>query len=131
MSTPFNDLKTTAIGNTGEDVVCNYLQARGWNVLARQWRCRWGELDVVACKDNSLRFVEVKTRSAGNWDADGRKAVSRSKQAKIVRTAQRFLQQYPRYADCFCQFDVVLVKRRGDTYAIANYLAGAFDASDG
>ncbi len=48
-------------GNRGEALVADHLVAQGWRILARQWRCRWGELDVVAHKGSTLAFVEVKT----------------------------------------------------------------------
>lgn len=100
------------LGDRGEAFVVNWLQQQGWRVIARQWHCRWGELDIVAYQTEPsycLAFVEVKTRRQGSLDAAGRLAITPQKQAKLWQTAQRFLSEHPRYADFPCRFDVALV----------------------
>ena len=103
------------IGTLGEDLVAQWLQSNCWIVLHRRFSCRWGEIDIIAQfedgkPDNSmLAFIEVKTRSSGNWDAGGRSAITRQKQAKLFTTAQMFLSEYPDKADYPCRFDVAIV----------------------
>jgi putative endonuclease len=102
------------IGVLGEDLVTQWLQSHGWIILHRRWRCRWGEIDIIAQHNGDtptprLAFVEVKTRSRGNWDAGGRNAITLQKQAKLWRTAEVFLAKYPYKADYACQFDVAVV----------------------
>ncbi|MBR8835068.1 MAG: YraN family protein [Stigonema ocellatum SAG 48.90 = DSM 106950] len=114
------------IGVLGEDLVVQWLESTGWEILHRRWRCRWGEIDIIAQQDGehichlrtpkaqqsqpTLAFVEVKTRSQDNWDAGGRSAIALKKQTKLWRTAGIFLARYPQKADYTCQFDVAIVQ---------------------
>jgi putative endonuclease len=113
------------IGLFGEDLVVQWLQSTGWVILHRRFYCRWGEIDIIAQHPGEgrlgdgenlfttpsplLAFVEVKTRSSGNWDAGGRNAITPKKQRKLWLTAENFLVQYPENADYFCRFDVAIV----------------------
>lgn len=78
------------IGQTGEDLAVRYLEISGYTILERNFRCRIGEIDIIATNGNVLCFVEVKTRLstiAGN----PAEAVTYTKQQKIRRTAQFYL----------------------------------------
>ncbi len=110
---------TVDLGTLGETLVANWLSIQGWQLQARQWHCAWGELDLVmarrvAASPGQMAFVEVKTRSQGNWDADGLMAITRSKQRKLSKAAQLYLLKHPQWAQAICRFDVALVTcRRG------------------
>jgi len=119
---------TKEVGDRGEILVAQLLQANGWKILETQWRCRWGELDLIACDRQSLLFIEVKTRGDRNWDADGSLAITPKKQAKLVKTASIFLSQYPHLAALACRFDVALVRRTESSFCLQSYIEQAFVA---
>ncbi len=104
----------TAIGNLGEQLVAGWLSSQGWSIQARHWRSRRGELDLVALDPQGalLAFVEVKTRSPRNWDADGLLAVTARKQARLWQTAELFLAEQAVPEQRICRFDVALVTYR-------------------
>ena len=109
-------------GILGEDLVARWLEGQGWQILARRWRCRWGELDLVAMGNVSpmLAFVEVKTRRGRSWDGGGLLSITESKQEKLCLAAEIFLSDRPELADYPCRFDVALVNYRALSQNMAN-----------
>ena len=108
------DLGKSELGDLGESLVAGWLRSQGWHLQARQWHCTYGELDLVVSKGpanhcGTLAFVEVKTRSSGNWDAYGLMSITRSKQAKLWKSARIYLLKHPQWTDATCRFDVALV----------------------
>jgi putative endonuclease len=140
------DLTRQDIGKLGEELVERWLIERGVKILQRRWRWRRGEIDTIAIEGDTLLFVEVKTRSSENWDADGLLAITPQKQQKLVQTAELFLLKYPHLVELSCRFDVAIVHYqrsakisfpqplysrvdpdRGDRFSLVDYLAGAFE----
>ena len=114
------------LGDRGEAAVAAALERRGWTVLERQYRCRWGEIDLIArTPEGILCFVEVKTRSPGAI-APPREAVTPSKRRKLRDAASWYLARTG--LDCPCRFDVAEVcpADSGGRRQI-NYIAGAFE----
>ncbi len=81
-------------GRSGEDRAVAYLQAHGFTILARNWRTRWGEIDIIACRGATLYFFEVKTRGTQQF-GHPYAAVTPFKRKKILWTAQAYLSKYP------------------------------------
>jgi len=98
------------IGQIGENFVAQWLKQEGYSILAQRWRSQRGEIDLIALSREILAFVEVKTRSPKNWDADGLLAITPLKQIKLSQTAALFLAKYPNLSNFMCRFDVALVK---------------------
>ena len=86
---PDDRRRAVSRGAEAEAWVASRLEADGWRILERNWRCDAGEIDVVAERDGSLRFVEVKARDPE--DPTGLEAVDREKQRRIARAAETFL----------------------------------------
>jgi putative endonuclease len=101
------------LGRRGEALACARLTAAGLRIVARNWRCRLGELDVVAEGPGLLVFCEVKTRRGGGYGTPAA-AVDAAKQAQLRRLAGAYLRATP-HRPCRVRFDVVTVvwPRRG------------------
>ena len=93
-------------GNYGERLVAEALEQNHWTVLERGFRCRFGEIDLIAAGAEYIVFVEVKLRKNARF-ADAREAVTKEKQRKLKATAERYLSEHP--TDLQPRFDVVEV----------------------
>lgn len=101
-------LTTVQRGKAGEDVALAYLQSRGFRLVARNYRCRRGEIDLILAREKELVFVEVRSRSRKDYGLP-EETVDSAKQRKIRFTAQFFLQQNPKWENCYCRFDVISI----------------------
>jgi putative endonuclease len=99
-----------ALGQWGEDLAVQHLERQGFEVLARNWRCREGELDVVARDGRCLVFVEVKARSGLDF-GEPAEAVSWRKARRIHGLATKWLRDHRPRGDWDIRFDVVSVVR--------------------
>ena len=84
--------KTRDLGRKGEELALSFLKKRGYRPLERNFNTRWGEIDIVACKDGVLRLVEVRTVSRGGL-LDPREALTKKKQEHLWRAVEIYLQQ--------------------------------------
>jgi putative endonuclease len=91
----------------GESCAANLLESKGFRIIATNLHSAYGEVDIIAKQEDTIIFVEVKTRSSSIENA--LKSVSLRKQQKLVRTAQVFLSKNPEYEDFYTRFDVIAV----------------------
>ncbi len=78
------------IGSAGEDLACRYLAAMGYEIIERGFRCRMGELDIIALREGELVFAEVKTRTSRRYGRPG-EAVDRTKLDHMRRCAEYYM----------------------------------------
>jgi len=81
-------------GRQGEDIAAAYLSEQGYRIVARNWVCPTGELDIVAQNGDTLIFVEVRTRR-GDRFGTAAESITPTKQARLVELAQTYLQDIP------------------------------------
>lgn len=99
-------MENRLLGRWGEAIVAEDLRKKGWRILAAGYRCRQGEIDLIASDGKFLAFIEVKLRKSANYGSAA-EAVNRRKQARIRATAQTYLARYP--SDLQPRFDVAEV----------------------
>ena len=81
------------LGRWGESQVADWLRVKGWRIVAAGWRCRFGEIDLIAVNDKYIVFTEVKLRKSAAF-APARAFVDRGKQERVRISAQLYLQEY-------------------------------------
>ncbi len=92
----------------GEDLAVKHLVSTGYTLVCRNYRQTYGEIDVIVEKNQRLIFCEVKTRSYHSISR-ALEAVSFSKQKKLTKTAQSYINQNPQFHNHQFQFDIIVV----------------------
>lgn len=116
--------RNVELGAFGEELAVGHLQERGMVVLERNWRCRHGEVDVIAESGDAVVFVEVKTRTGSGYGTPA-EAVTHTKQARIRRLAALWLREQPRGWHTV-RFDVVAVLLAPGCEPELTHLEGVF-----
>ncbi len=95
------------LGATGEQLAADHLVRAGFQILDRNYRTRWGELDIIACDDHQIVFCEVKCRVANRAGRDPLESIHRSKRTQVRRMAGQWLSErgHPRVSDL--RFDAI------------------------
>jgi len=101
-------MDSSSRGKDAETRAWHYLQARGLQLLQRNYRSKRGEIDLVMQDTDSLVFVEVRYRRQSQFGS-ALESVDRRKQARLIACARHYMQAYPQAASQPCRFDVVSI----------------------
>jgi len=120
--------KRKDVGYIGEDLAIDYLEKRGYKIVERNFKCRFGEIDLIARIENRLVFVEVKLKKGEKY-CKPIEAVDYAKQKKVIKSSLFYVQKY-RIDNLDVQFDVVGIElEQGKTPNII-HIENAFEPSD-
>ena len=114
------------LGKIGEDLACRALERRGYEIIARRYRRRGGEVDIIARDGEAVVFVEVKARE-GRRFGEAAEAVTWTKRCRLTQVALDYLARQ-RLSGCACRFDVVSVQV-GSGEPIVEVYKNAFEAT--
>ena len=112
------------LGESGERYAATWLEARGYDIVARNWRCVYGELDIIARSGPEWVFFEVKTRRGREMGAP-EEAVTPAKRARLVLSAQAYLAEHGS-EDALYRIDVLAIELSpaGSLVAVRHYPRG-------
>jgi putative endonuclease len=121
-----NAANTRVAGARYETLALAHLEKAGLALFARNYRCRYGEIDLVMRDDDTVVFVEVRYRRSRGFGG-GIDSVDAGKRAKLVRAAGAFLADHPQLAACACRFDVLAIGDAPDAPQL-DWRRNAFEA---
>lgn len=100
---------TRNTGAIGEVLAARHLEKAGYSIITTNWHCRYGEIDIIAQKDDTLVFVEVRTRRTQTTES-AFASITPSKREKLIKSANLYLQA--NNIDCAWRIDVIGVALR-------------------
>ena len=113
-------MTTRFLGAHYEQQALNYLQQKGCCLIAKNFNCRMGEVDLICSEQTALLFIEVRYRQQKAYGS-ALESVNFYKQKKIKKAAQYFLLAHPQFQNLFMRFDVVAIDDKE-----INWIQGAF-----
>ena len=115
-------MENKQLGDAGELAVQEFLKKQNFKIIAKNYKSRWGEIDIIAQKKDVISFIEVKTRKNAYFPIS--QVVNYSKQRKIIKTAKMYILRHNIY-NKVCRFDVATVLLNNNYYDI-DYIENAF-----
>ncbi|WP_339169583.1 YraN family protein [Paenibacillus sp. FSL R5-0341] len=113
-------------GRLGEEAACHWLRENDYRIIRQNWRCRSGEIDIIASSEGLIVFVEVRSRSGAAQYGTPQESVDMRKMQQVRSTASVYLQMTGE-TDHQIRFDViaVMLDRAGETVSV-NHIINAF-----
>lgn len=118
--------KKKQLGQHGETLITTYLKNRGFSILSQNYRSRFGEIDIIAQRNDTIAFVEVKYRN--NSKVSLSEIITITKQQKIIKTALDYISKN-KFSHIVYRFDVALLHLIQNNVEL-HYIQNAFTASD-
>ena len=118
------ELSRRDLGGKGEDAVCAYIEKYGYRVIARNFICPKGEIDIIAENSDTVAFIEVKSRKENSM-VSGIDSVGNTKKKRIIRTAAWYSYRYP--LEKQPRFDIAEVILKNDICFRYPYLQNVYD----
>lgn len=106
----------TELGTKGEDIACKYLANQGYIIQKRNFKCKSGEIDIIAKEKNEIVFIEVKTRTSKKY-GNPSEAVTETKQKHIKKATEFYIYKH-NLENNFIRFDVIEVYLKGKIFCI-------------
>jgi len=120
--------KTTKdIGQRGEDIASDYLKRNDFSIILRNYRKKYGELDIIAENEGDLVFIEVKTRTTESHGS-AEEAVTPSKQRQIIKLATVYISEHSLF-DKNVRFDVISILLENTQVVKLNHIKHAFSTT--
>lgn len=113
---------TQEIGSAGEKAAAEYLTARGFDIIARNWRKGRYEIDIIAVKNGEIHFVEVKSRKAGGLTSP-EEAMDRAKCSALLKAANLYIEDNE--VDRDCRIDLIAIDMHGDGTTAIRFIPDA------
>ena len=117
---------TQEAGQQAETLACDYLCEQGLSLIIKNYHCRYGEIDLIMRQEQTIVFVEVRSRKANSL-VDSASSVNWSKQQKLQRSAENYLQKEKIHSSIPARFDVIAVTYHQNKPAQIDWIQNAFD----
>lgn len=124
---PWRLKQKQSIGSIAEALAERYLKKNGLKLIARNYRCKSGEIDLIMRDHDTIVFIEVRLRSNPDY-ASALESVTAAKQQRIIKAASHYLLSHPDFASEPCRFDVVAIDKTDRGNQI-NWIKHAFEVN--